>query len=183
MRRFLLVIGAIIIGVIVWLSIGVSQVISAENDVKTRFRDIVDFYISMDQTYVTPLMTDETLQEGDKKALEDISEKMKELANTSNIDQQYEKLLLVQKAIISFVGSGSYPEKFSADSRFSDWSKNATNLGIASSKIRLYNEALSSYNARFKSTAGQLSTIWNRWNFHKYLGINGEQEEETIITF
>jgi len=182
-RKFLIILGIVAIAVAVWLYIGVSRVISTENDVKKNFKDIVQYYVSMEQEYVAPLIASEALQDGDKKALQEIGKQMRDLGQTIDLDQQYTKLLVLQKTIIVFIGSSSYPESFMADNRLAQWSKNATNFGTASLKIKTYNESLSAYNTSFKSTAGKLAGVWKRWSHHQYLGINGSQEDETIITF
>lgn len=183
MRKALLILGIIVLAAIVWLYIGVSRVISAENDVRARFRDIVQYYVSMDQDYVTPLVRAQSLGSADMQSLQDISSKMRALGQVVDVDEQYEKLILLQKVVISFIGSGSYTEEFMADPRLSQWSKNATNYGIASMKVRAYNEALSAYNARFQSTAGKLAGLWKRWSHHQYLGIDGSEEDEVFVTF
>lgn len=184
LRRILIVLGIILIGVIVWLWIGVSRVINAEHDVMVRFHDVVQYYVSMDQDYVVPLLASSgQLSAGDTTALRSIDKQMRDLGSIVSTDDQYDKLLVLQKAVIAFVGTSGYPEAFANDARYQQWNKNSTNLGQASVFVKSYDEALSLYNARLNSTAGQLAGLWKRWAHHQYLGIDGSLQNETRISF
>lgn len=183
LRRILIALGIVVVLVLGWLFIELSRVLQAESDVKTRFHDIVVYYVSMDQDYVIPLLNTGILDGANRDALVGIDDAMKDLGSTPDADAQYDKLIALQKRIIPFLATTTFPETFMTDNRLTQWNKNATNLGQASNIIRSYNEALSAYNARIRSAAGKLAGLWKRWGHHQYLSIDGTLEDETVVSF
>lgn len=184
LKNILIVLGVILVGVAIWLFVGISRVINTEHEVIARFHDVVQYYVSMDQEYVMPLLSASGgLVGGDLEKLQIIDRQMRDLGTTVNADDQYEKLLMLQRTIIPFLGSVAFPENFQSSALYQEWSKNCTNLGKASALIKEYNEVLSLYNAQITSHAGRLAGFWKRWSHRQYLSIDGSLQEETRVTF
>ncbi len=184
LKKILLVLGVVLIGLAIWVTIGISRVVRAEQDVMGRFHEVVQYYVSMDQEYVLPLLSASGGLIGvDLEKLQTIDRQMRDLGSTVNTDEQYDKLLMMQRTIIPFLSTVPFPETFQAAALYQEWSQNCTNLGKASGLIKTYNEALSLYNARLSSNAGKLAGLWKRWEHHQYLSIDGSLQDETQISF
>lgn len=183
MKRWLTYTGVLLVVIIVWLYLGMSRVVKAENDVVARFDELVRYYVDMGPTYLSPIMGHSDLAEGDRMRLAELQQSLQALGVMSNRDEQFEALRTIQKKMLGFFATTILPESMSANPQYLQWGKNATNFGEASALLKKYNDALGLYNALSKSSAGKLVTVWRSWNHHLYLSVNGELEETPQVSF
>ena len=183
MRTWKIIIIVILIGVSVWLYLGISAFFRAESDVLQQLDEMTQYYVSMDAEYVQPLAMSSVLSDDQRATLADISTKITTLSEAKNSTEQFENLLLVQRSIISFLSDQGLPEEFMSEERYKNWNTNASNRGEASRLAYNYNVALSLYNARHRTYIGKIASYWRLVHHRSYIGIDGTLQEETRISF
>ena len=179
----MLILIAVLVIAGLWLFFGISAVFSAERDLLARLDTLAKYYVSMDEEYVIPLQTIPALPDDNRKMLQGISEKLKTLAVSRGPKEQLENLLLVQRGMLAFFAGAGLPEEFTANVKYADWNKNATNQGQASKLVYEYNVALSIYNARLRTPVGKIAGSMHMLAHRSYLGIDGTVQNQTRISF
>ncbi len=162
---------------------GIAGVFNAEKDLLARLNALSQSYASMNADYVAPLLSSHVLPDGDKESLEQISTQMKDLGATKNPNQQFEKLLALQRSIIVFFNLPGLPEEFTQDTRYVNWNTNASNVGHVSRLVYDYNVALSLYNARLLTPSGKIASYWHTLDHRSYIGIDGTLQDQTHVSF
>ncbi len=174
---------AILVGLSIWLYIGISSVFKAERDLVGTLDLLAQHYVSMDALYLEPLQSNTALPPADLQVLREVSDKYKALAQARDADAKLNALIAVQRTTIDFFWTPGLPDAFILDSRFTNWNKEASNQGKASELLRNYNVTLSLYNARLQSTAGKIAGYWRTMEKRPYLGIDGSLQGDPQVTF
>lgn len=182
-RRIILVVFLILIGIGVWIFFRISAIDQAERDVSTRFDAVVSFYVNIRPQYLEPLLNISDGTESNRKDLTSLADHLEALGKIADADERHEKLIAVQREMNAIFQGASLSATITSDRHFIEWNKEASSRGHASKLLYEYNMALAAYNAVKKSTIGRLMDFWPHWNHHEFLSVDGTTQAETTIHF
>lgn len=182
-RRILLAVFLILIGLGVWAFLSIAAIDQKETDVSTRFHDVISFYISLRPQYIEPLLNIPTMDRSVRAELQQLADHLRSMEKMSSADEQYESLLSLQRDMNSFFKNPALDGSMTSDRHFTEWNTEVGRLGKANPLLYQYNSALVIYNQARGSVVGRLMNFKVHWDHPEYLNIDGTTEVETHILF
>lgn len=182
-RRIILVLLLVVVGVGVWIFFRVSAIDQAEGEVSSQFHAVLLFYTNIRPQYIEPLLNLPDADASVHADLQNLATHLKELEGTTGTGEQHDHLVSVQREMNTFFKNPALSESVTADAHFIEWNTEASSRGAASALLYRYNTALAAYNAARKTSIGRLMDYWPHWSRSDYLSTDGTTQQETKILF